>query len=245
MAEGADPSFPPLFEGLSATGRTDPFAKACSQAMLGCDAGLVVHNISADILRAAIVFAPEVALEQALSVLIAAGVGFQNAMGALAPPEVAVHLTWNGGILVNGAGCGRLRVAASDDDPAAEPHWLVVGLEVPLIPQSSDAPGAVPDQTCLFEEGCVEVNPLHLLEAWVRHTLLWINRLGDGDAKALHAEWRGLAKDMGEDVDFTLGGTRRHGTFMGVDENFGMLLRRGDDTVLVPLSACLETEESA
>jgi BirA family biotin operon repressor/biotin-[acetyl-CoA-carboxylase] ligase len=51
-------SFPPLFIGQAVTGALNPFDKACSQAMLGCDAGLVVHNISPDTLRAAIVFAP-------------------------------------------------------------------------------------------------------------------------------------------------------------------------------------------
>ena len=61
--------------------------------MLGCDAGLVVHNISPDTLRAAIVFAPEVTLEEAIVMLPTCGIGFQNALGALAPPAVAVHLT--------------------------------------------------------------------------------------------------------------------------------------------------------
>ena len=32
-------------------------------------------------------------------------------------------------------------------------------------------------------------------------------------------------------------------TFMGVDENFGMLLRIGDETRLIPMTTCLETGE--
>ena len=159
MNGGDGPSFPPLLAGLEVEGGTDPFAKACAEAALGCDAGTVVYNIGADRLAAAIVFAPEVALEDAMAMLPACGVGFQNALGALAPPEVAVHLTWEGGILVNGAACGGLRVAASTADPDAEPEWLVVGLTVPLIPDDPDAPGAAPDRTSLYEEGCVEVEP--------------------------------------------------------------------------------------
>ena len=101
-------SLPPLFLEQAVTGALDPFNKACSQALLGCDAGLVVHNLSSDMLRAAIVFAPEVTLEEAMVMLPTCGIGFQNALGALAPPEVAVHLTWDGLILINGARCGRL-----------------------------------------------------------------------------------------------------------------------------------------
>jgi biotin-(acetyl-CoA carboxylase) ligase len=238
------PSLPPLFSGKAVTGSTDPFAKACADAALGCDAGLVVHNLSEDWLRAAIVFAPEEPLEEAMAVLPACGIGFQNALGALAPPEVAVHLDWTGFITVNAARCGRLRVAASTVAPTSEPDWIVVGLEIPLIPVNPEDPGLMPDETSLFEEGCVEVDPMHLLEAWARHTLLWISRLLEDGREPLHREWRGLARNVGEDVDFVLKGKRQNGTFVGVDENFGMLLRTDDQTSLIPLSRVLETEES-
>ena len=232
----SEPVFPPLFTGQPVEGRTDPFAKACALAALGCDAGTIAYGISADWLKAAIVFAPEVALEDAMAMLPACGVGFQNALGALAPPEVAVHLTWEGGIMVNGASCGRLRAAASDCAPEEAPDWLAVGLEVPLIAEDAEAPGAASDRTSLYEEGCVEVAPDTLLESWSRHTLVWINRWSDDGAGPLHGEWRGLAHGIGEEV--AVGG--RTGTFVGVDERFGMLLREGATTSLLPLSGLLE-----
>ena len=237
------PSFPPLLTGKAVTGTTDPFAKACAEAALGCDAGLVVHNVAEDWLRAAIVFAPEEPLEQAMAVLPACGVGYQNALGALAPPEVAVHLDWTGFITVNAARCGRLRVAASTTEATTEPAWIVVGLEVPLIPVNPGDPGLTPEETSLFEEGCVEVEPIRLLEAWARHTLLWVSRLLEEGREPLHREWRGLARNVGEDVDFMLKNTPLRGTFVGVDENFGMLLRNDGETTLIPLSRTLETEE--
>ena len=231
------PSFPPLMSGLAVTGGIDPFEKACAMAALGCDAGLIVHNITANRLMAAIVLAPEVPLEDAVAMWPACGVGFQNALGALAPPEVAVHLEWSGPIRVNGARCGALRAAAGGTDPAALPGWLVVGLELVLM-QTTDAPGNTPDKTALFDEGCVEVDPAMLLEAWARHTLIWITRWEEDGPAPLHAEWRGLAHRMGEEI--TQGGIT--GTWLGVDERFGMLLRAGETTHLLPLSAQLETE---
>lgn len=228
------PTFPPLLHGMEVTGAIEPFEKAQVEAMRGCDAGLVVHNLSANSLKAALVFAPEVPLADAMAMLPLCGVGFQNAMGALAPPEVAVHLDWSGGILVNGARCGHLKVAASDTDRETVPDWLVVGLHVPLWPESDD-PGETPDQTALYAEGCADVDAITLLESWARHTLAGINRWSDDGSKALHAEWRGLANRMGEDIEIN----GKTGTFLGVDEQFGMLLRDGTTTHLIPLTTLL------
>lgn len=229
------PSFPPLFSGLSVEGHVDPFDKACVEAARGCDAGLVVYNLGANALRAALVFAPDVTLIKAMAMLPLCGVGFQNALGALAPPEVAVHLDWAGGIRINGATCGGLRAAASANDPKAEPDWLVVGLTLPLWPES-DNPGETPDQTALYAEGCADVNAVDLLEAWVKHTLVGINTWQDTGPATLHSDWRALAFGIGEDASQGA----RSGTFLGIDENFGMLLRDADTTHLIPLTDLLE-----
>ncbi len=234
------PQFPPLFSGMPLSGHADPFAKAQMQATLGCDAGLVVYNISDTLLRAAMVFAPDVTLQNALPVTIACGLGFQNALGALAPPEVSIHLEWHGGIRINGASCGQFRIAGSTQHADAHPDWIVVGLELPLRPRDADTPGQRPDQTWLYEEGCVEVAPPNLIGAWARHTLVWINRMESDGLAPLHAEWRGLAQDLGEEVSWNVGGKEEIGTFVGVDEEFGALLRRGNATRLIPLITLLE-----
>jgi len=232
------PSFPPLFKGLAVEAGVDPFDKACAEAARGCDAGLVVHNLSTNWLRAALVFAPDVSLEDAMAMLPLCAVGFQNALGALGPPEVAVHLEWNGGLRLNGGSCGGFKVAASDPDPKAEPHWLVVGLELPLWPES-DNPGEMPNQTALYAEGCGDVDAGELLGSWVKHTLVGINRWSDDGPAALHKEWRGLAHGIGEPIEMA----GHNGTFLGVDERFGMLIRDDDTTHLVPLTHLLDDGE--
>jgi len=228
-----DVTFPPLMTGEPAGPGQDPFDLARQKAELGVDAGLVVYDLGADTLRAALVLAPEVPLAQAMAMLPTCGIGFQNALGALAPPEVAVHLDWEGGLRINGARCGSLRIAASTDDPAAQPDWLVVALELPLWPQGDG--GETPDQTALYAEGCAEVTAPRLLESWTRHCLHWINRWDEGDLKALHAEWQGLAHGIGEDRQQA----GLNGTFLGVDADFGMLLRDDTTTHLIPLTTVL------
>lgn len=228
-----DVTFPPLMTGEAAGPGQDPFDLARQKAELGVDAGLVVYDLGADTLRAALVLAPEVPLAQAMAMLPTCGVGFQNALGALAPPEVAVHLDWEGGLRINGARCGSLRIAASTYDPAAQPDWLVVALELPLWPQGDG--GETPDQTALYAEGCAEVTAPRLLESWTRHCLHWINRWDEGDLKALHTEWQGLAHGIGEDRQQA----GLNGTFLGVDADFGMLLRDDTTTHLIPLTTVL------
>ena len=231
----AAPAFPPLLHGEAVP--RDAFRAACLRAAEGCDAGLVTHAITHDRLAAALVLAPEVPLADAVAMLPLCGVGFQSALGALAPPEVAVHLEWDGTVRVNGARCGGLRMASDTADTDAMPGWLVVGLDLALWPEDDAAPGLAPDRTSLFAEGCGEVDPVHLLEAWARHSLLWIDRWETDGPRALHAEWAGLAYGMGETAERDA----RRGTFTGVDQRFGMLLRDdGGQTHVLPLTTLVE-----
>ena len=231
----SEPTFPPLMGGLAVTGPNDPFETACNKALIGCDAGLVVYNSAADRLSAALVLTPDVALSKAVSMMPLCAVGFQNALGALAPPEVAVHLEWNGAIRINGARCGRFRMAASDASLDEVPNWLVIGFTLPLLLLGEG--GDTPDETALFEEGCADVEPDRLLESWARHSLNWIARWEDEGNAPVHAEWRGLAHGVGEPIEI-LG---RTGTFLGIDEDFGMLLRDEETTQALPLTELLET----
>jgi len=227
------PEFPPLFSGQDAKGQ-DPFVLACHAADTGCDAGLVFYDLWASSLRAAIVFAPDVPLAGAAAMLPVCGVGFQNALGALAPPEVGVHLGWDGGIDLNGGRAGQLAMAASGTEPEVEPDWLVVALNLSLWPDQDDT-GLTPDQTALYAEGCADVAPHHLLEAWVRHTLVGINSWADGGMAKLHAECSGLAHGLEGQIT-VVGQT---GSYIGLDENLGLLLKVDQETVLIPLTATL------
>ncbi len=227
------PAFSPLFFGLDADG-ADPFALACAKATQVCDAGLVTYDLSADRLRAAMVFAPDVPLRDAACMLPLCGVGFQNALGALAPPEVAVHLGWSGEIHLNGGRCGAMQLAAAATDADTIPDWLVVGLSLDLWPSSQDT-GLTPYDTALYAEGCGEVEPIKLLEAWVRHTLVEINAWADDGPARLHRNWLAVAQGLNSDV--TIGGY--NGTFIGIDETLGLLMKTQDGVRLIPLTTLL------
>ncbi len=234
MTPDEQPSFPPLLKGEETLPGMDPFAKAVASAALGTDPGLICWARDETAMRAALVLAPEAPLERAVGITFAVALGLGDALGALAPPEVAVHYVWPGAFKVNGADCGAMRAAASTTDPAAVPDWLVIGVEMPFRrPSSDDEPGNRPGQTYLIEEGCVEVTPLKLLDSWARHTLVWINRWLDDGFQPLHAAWRERAWGMGENLP-------EGGTFMGLDELGGMLVKTPKTTEIRPLTTMLE-----
>ncbi|MGB7241522.1 MAG: biotin/lipoate--protein ligase family protein [Sulfitobacter sp.] len=52
---------------------------------------------------------------------------------------------------------------------------MIFGLELSFRPDSDD-PGKTPCRTLLFSEGCAEVDAVKLLECWVKHSLVGINR---------------------------------------------------------------------
>jgi len=237
------PSFPPLLKGMAA-GPANPFKIACDQARRGVDAGLVAWSAGEDRMRAALVLAPDEPLEAAMAAYIASGVGMQNALGAHAPAETAVQLEWSGGLRVNAGYCGRLRCFASARDPKAIPDWLVVGVDLTLRLPSDFEPGERPDHTALHLEGCRDIDTVLLLESWARHTLLWINELDSATGRAaLNREWEGLAWKMGKSVTVSTRSERHVGTFLGVDENFGMILKtESGDTELISMSSMIEEE---
>ena len=231
----AGPVFPPLMQGINAAG-ADPFEAACLEAAQGCDAGTILYDVTPERLQAAIVLAPEVPLADAAAMLPLTGVAVQNALGALGPSELAVHLCWNGPIRVNGALCGSIRGATDTSDSTAEPGWLVTGFDL-VFARPNVAGGETPDETDLMSEGCGDLTPTDLLESWSRHLLNWISRWEDEGMGPLHAEWSGLAHGMGQDGTF-LGKT---GHFLGLDEKLGLLLRTDGQTMLLPVTDLLET----
>lgn len=228
------PRFPPLFTGEAVDARIDPFQKALASVLSESEPGLLVWSRAEDAMRAAVVFAPEMPLRLAMGVLFAAELGFADALGALAPPEVAVHFRWPDAIAVNGALCGRLRAAASTQDPEAEPDWLVVGIDVPILAKGGE-PGMRPSETTLADEGCVKIAATELVEAYSRHMLVWTNTfLSEGFAPLLRS-WTAKCDTLGKEVE-----RPEQGLFLGLDERGGMLLRQVDATKILPLTVILD-----
>ena len=226
--------FPPLLTGIAVAG--DPFEAAKASVAAEVEPGAVFYGTDPGRMQTAIVLAPEEPLESALRVSFAISLGLNDALGALAPPEVGVHLVWPDRIKVNGAFCGTMTFAASTDNPQVEPDWLIVGIEIPVVLPGDSEPGHDPDRTSLYEEGCGDLMLPDLIEAWGRHMMNWLHIYLTDGFEPLHREWRAKADGLGEPITYP-----EAGTFIGLDEWGGMILKSDDATRMLPLSRFLET----
>lgn len=233
MTTARAPVFPPLLTGVAVPG--DPFAAAREAVATDVEPGTVYYGVAPDLFETALVLAPDVPLARAIGVSFCVTLGLNDALGALAPPEMAVHLVWPDRIRVNGALCGRLRAAAATADPQAEPDWLILALEVPLQPRGDVEPGLTPDETCLAEEGCPGITAGELTETWARHMMNWLHIFMTEGFEPLHRDW--LAKGFGykSEIDYP-----EPGTFLGLDETGGMILKTPEGTKTLSLLRLLE-----
>lgn len=193
-----------------------------------------------DVLDAAFVLAPEAPLGESLSILFAVQNGFGDALGALAPPEVAITWVWPDRIRVNGADCGVFRVDASTRDLTATPNWLIAGVTLQMASPLSIEPGHSPSTTALIEEGVGDLTRTRLLESWSRHCLVWINSWLEDGFRPVHDAWIGRVEEKDAVVSLTHGGASRRGVFLGLDDRGGLLLKSGDDVAALGLEAMLD-----
>ncbi len=235
----AEPVFPPLLRGQKVAGDVDAFSKAMAVAATGIDAGLIVWADRAECLDAAIVLAPETRLDAAMAMVPLVMVGLGDAIGALAPPEVAVTWRWPDVIEVNGAACGVVRAGAATRDPEAEPDWLVIGVTLQFTPLL-DEPGRMVQVTALHDEGCVEMSPVPVLEAWARHTLVWLNRWSEEGFAPVHESWRGRCPTLGEETTVQIGGEKMTGLFVGITDYGDALLKTEQTSLALPLTGLLD-----
>lgn len=216
-----DLTFPPMLRGIMAP---DPRAAAIAQARAGCDGGLICWR-GGDALEVGLVLAPDVTLSRAIQMLPLSAMALRDALGAIGPPELPIHLTWDGRILLNGAEAGRSRIIASSGQEDAVPDWVVNHLIFRFLPVDDGM-----DVTALWSEGGGDVTPEDLLESWSRHLLHRLSEWDDGP-ESLHVDLTGCSWER----------ESKDAAFIGLDESFGRLRRDGDATTMDPLTDLLET----
>lgn len=236
--EAVSPSFPPLLTGVEVGANEHPFRIATDRAA-DSDPGSLFWSPREDILAAAIVFAPDRPLGDALIAAFVVSCGIHDCLGALAPPETAVQHVWPDGILVNGGACGTVRAAAPSRQLEEPPNWLVAGLEVELAPIPGD-PGRNPGRTSLAEEGCGGLSQRQLLESWSRHTMAWIHRWMEDGPRAVFESWLVRAAGRDEEREFRAGNQVVRGRFLGLGERGNLLVRTKAGTRELSLAGVLE-----
>lgn len=184
------PDQPALPPGFHAAPRTPhPFAAALACARAGGDPGTVFWTDAAGAIDAAIVLTPDRPLPpDALHAL--AMLALHDAVATMAPPQVPLHVTPAGALIVDGAQAGQVR---TEQAPGETPAWAVLGVAVAVAPLPGD-PGHTPGRTSLAEEGFEAPTPAEILVQTCRHLLLWIDAWQDEGAPVLRRTLRGYAE---------------------------------------------------
>lgn len=224
------PILPPAYRLHTVGADIDPFDAASAAAGIGADGDFHWAD-RADRMDCAILLHPELPAAAASTVVHVAMVGLGDALGALAPPAIAVQFGWPDRLIVNGALAGGLRLAtAATDGPETVPAWQVLGASVAVIGDPDDpSPGLRPDTTTLHDEGAVAIDTATLAESFSRHFLAWVHCWHQEGFAPVCRSWLTRAAGYRERIDWPLPGLTLSGRPVGLDEEGGLLLGDGED----------------
>jgi biotin-(acetyl-CoA carboxylase) ligase len=223
-------TLPSVFTPIALPEGSDALAQAVARAPL-YGAGTLVWVDAGPRAEAAVVLEPEMPLAAARLALLAAANALGDALGVLGPAELPVQFAWPAGLLVNGAACGGLRLAAPPGlAPGETPPWLAVGFSVRLAFPGYHIPGATPGETSLAEEGFEEIDAASLTETWARHLMAGLD------------EWqaRGTARLAERFLARLRDGAGEAGLRRGIHPATGALvLDRAEGRTIIPLPEAL------
>ena len=214
--ENDPPLLPPILTPIPVVNGIDVFAKAIAVAGKS-ETGTVLYSENPEYVEVAIILSPEIPKIKCNQMLYIMMVASGDAIGALAPPEVAVTYAFPGFIFLNRgeAGLVKVEIAPSNDDQSI-PDWMVVGLKLRLnnnIEINENEINA--DVTSLADEGGGYVSRTRAIESLSRHFLAWVSQWEDEGFKPVTEVWN---KRREETKVVTLK-SGKEVSWVGLDEN--------------------------
>ena len=214
--ENDPPLLPPILTPIPVVDGIDVFAKAIAVAGKS-ETGTVLYSENPEYVEVAIILSPEIPKIKCNQMLYIMMVASGDAIGALAPPEVAVTYAFPGFIFLNRgeAGLVKVEIAPSNDDQSI-PDWMVVGLKLRLnnnIEINENEINA--DVTSLADEGGGYVSRTRAIESLSRHFLAWVSQWEDEGFKPVTEVWN---KRREETKVVTLK-SGQEVSWVGLDEN--------------------------
>ena len=214
--ENDPPLLPPILTPIPVVNGIDVFAKAIAIAGKS-ETGTVLYSENPEYVEVAIILSPEIPKIKCNQMLYIMMVASGDAIGALAPPEVAVTYAFPGFIFLNRgeAGLVKVEIAPSNDDQSI-PDWMVVGLKLRLNNNVEINENEInADITSLADEGGGYVSRTRAIESLSRHFLAWISQWEDEGFKPVTEVWN---KRREETKVITLKNGQEV-SWLGLDEN--------------------------
>ena len=214
--ENDPPLLPPILTPIPVVNGIDVFAKAIAVAGKS-ETGTVLYSENPEYVEVAIILSPEIPKIKCNQMLYIMMVASGDAIGALAPPEVAVTYAFPGFIFLNRgeAGLVKVEIAPSNDDQSI-PDWMVVGLKLRLNNNVEINENEInADVTSLADEGGGYVSRTRAIESLSRHFLAWVSQWEDEGFKPVTEVWN---KRREETKVVTLK-SGQEVSWVGLDEN--------------------------
>jgi len=155
-------------------------------------------------------------------VALAAG----SALAELLSPMTGLRYGWPDKLYINELKAGRFVLAAPDayTDPY---EWLVLGVMVNI---EHHPPNPEPEEfNSVHASGAPEVTVADALENYARYFLHWINRWAEDGFEPIRRQWQIRAEGVGESVDIRIADETLSGTFVEVDEEGRLVMRKSAD----------------
>ncbi|MDW3206222.1 MAG: biotin/lipoate--protein ligase family protein [Alphaproteobacteria bacterium] len=237
----SDLTLPPLLTPMGFSAEADLPSETLYRARRGrLDPGTVCYSERPDQLDAILVLAPEMPLQQAIQVIYPMNLAGNDALGAIMPPGVGVHMAWPDRFLVNGALAGGVALFTEQQDLSAVPDWMLARIRIDIMGAPHDPdPGRRVDRTSLYEEGAGEASAPALLQAYCRHFMSWLDRWQRGGMSAVATAWLDRAAGRESDQTFPAEDRPVSGRVTGLSESGDLTLKVGEDTCSLPLSGVL------
>ena len=214
--ENDPPLLPPILTPIPVVNGIDVFAKAIAVAGKS-ETGTVLYSENPEYVEVAIILSPEIPKIKCNQMLYIMMVASGDAIGALAPPEVAVTYAFPGFIFLNRGEAGLVKVEiAPSNDVQSITDCMVVGLKLRLnnnIEINENEINA--DVTSLADEGGGYVSRTRAIESLSRHFLAWVSQWEDEGFKPVTEVWN---KRREETKVVTLK-SGQEVSWVGLDEN--------------------------
>lgn len=226
--------FPPLLNSHEMAADQNPAFVGLSGANDGrYSAGDVLWVRNHDTLDFAIVLEPDVDRLRSLEMIFVLMVALGDAIGAIAPPEVAITHYWPNTLLANDAEIGAVHAHLSESDGADGcPLFMVVAAKIAVRPKMDDMnPGLDENRTTLWDEGCGDLDAMQLLEATARHFMTWVHTWQEEGFQPVLTL---LDSRMVEGHAVSLPSLK--GTYLGLDESANMLVSHDGGSRLIKVS---------
>lgn len=219
-----------------------PARKAASGAAKGkYGAGDVLWVRDKNTLDCAYVLEPEVNRDQALAMVFTKMVAIGDAIGAIAPPEVAITYHWPNVVRANGASIGTVSAIFSEQDVDEVPQFMVLHVRLDIRPTADNIdPGLDESKTTLWDEGCGDLDAMQVLDSTARHFMTWIHTWSEEGMQPILTQLDGRMEQ-----GHALTVANESGHFLGLDEHANLILKQtGGSTVIKAIDA-LDTSMKA